>query len=940
MMVDLTVDELDVLHRIGKKTELQPFFFKKVKGLKWFNALEERGYFEPANIPEPVPAKEEGFVNIPYWPAIDYLVKTSEELDATKNKEYASKFIEILKNVTKYAVENDISNYRTWRQFSKIIQNIPPVVIKLDDVEIVDYWLDDKFERGLIAREIGEKWTPQLLELNDKHSLQIALKLLLYLFKVDLNERKLGKIVERNYSLRFDYHYAQKITKKIAKRAGIKIGREVIIFFDTQLKFVLDKLKSDSWSSMWQPAIEDHKQNKYRNNAENIFVDAYRDSLSGYIVTKPKEAYEYLKEMLYGDYQTIHRLAVHAISDNFHLCGDLLNMLIDDKFFGSNYRHEMWHLLNRNYQRFKAAQKQKTKEIISHISRTDDEKNIHEGTTAYNKAIWFSSIKVHGKEEAILYNENVAIAKTEPDHPDFSSYMSTGWVGHESPIPFEDLHTYSIEELVGLLKTYKDPSGFREPGIAGLAKTLKEVIKTEPLIFFNQLNKFAELDLAYSYEVIEAFSDLWAEKAQLPWDDIWPCLLGFCSAVIRQAHFWDPKNAKQRESFVANRYWIVSGIGRLLKAGTKSDEHAFSEEYLNAAEQIITFLLAKEEGEEYKADSDAVSISINSPRGHCLGALINLTLRSCRLSDKKKNKDHSDVWVHFQPIYDAELERSDAKKPEYEFATLVTNYLPNFLYMSKEWVMSNLDRIFDKNNYLKWLCAMQGYAYVGTVHQEIYDFLRIHGDFLKALDDENVKDRVAEKVIQNIAVAYTNDFENFAKENSLINVLISRNKRKELNHLIWFIWTQRKRVDEDLKNKVYELWPKILENVDLSTREGKRTASQLCHWAIFVDQIDDERRELLLAIAPYADEEHNSFQLLESIAEISQTQPFEAYTIWMKILEGASPDYPEHAIRKILLNLVNEGNEGVRKAKKAVSEYLKSGNDRPVTWLREIKNGS
>ena len=50
-MVDLTVDELDVLRRIGMKAELQPFFFKKAKGLKWFNALTECGYFNPENIP-------------------------------------------------------------------------------------------------------------------------------------------------------------------------------------------------------------------------------------------------------------------------------------------------------------------------------------------------------------------------------------------------------------------------------------------------------------------------------------------------------------------------------------------------------------------------------------------------------------------------------------------------------------------------------------------------------------------------------------------------------------------------------------------------------------------------------------------------------------------------------------------------------------------------
>ena len=939
-MNKLSVREQDLLQRVDENEALRPQFFRKINGTKWFDDLYKKGYFNPENIPKPVPAKEEGYVSIPYWPAIDYLVKTSDKLGLEENKEYASNFLDILKKVTKYAIRHDISNYRTWWRFSEIIQNIPPAIIKLDDVEIVEYWLDDKFERGLVAEEIGQKWIHQLLESNNIFSLPLALRLLSYLFKVVLNERKLGKSVDREPSLRFDYYYADNVTKKIANLAGIKLGQEAVLIFDEQLKFILDELKNDSWSAVWRPSIEEHEQNKCREDAKDILVNAYRDSLRGYISSKPDDAYEYIKGMLSGDYPTIHRLAVLTISDNFRLCNDLLDTLLDAKYLGDNYRHEMWHLLNRNYQQFSESQKQKTLGLISKISRADKEGNIREGSTAYKKAIWLAAIRKHGVKEAELYKQNVEIAETEPDHPDFSSYTSTSWVGHESPISLEDLQALPIEQLLDVLKSHNDSDGFREPGIEGLSKTFKQLVMVAPLRYYDQLGKFTNLNLAYIYEIIEAFRDLWTKKSQLPWDDIWPCLLGFCSTVIGQDRFWDQENKKDRASFVANRYWIVGGIGLLLEAGTKSDDHAFSEKYLDAAEAIITRLLNREKGNEYNDDSDAVSISINSPRGRCLEALVNLTLRSCRLSDSKNNKDHSKVWAHFQPFYDAELERAYTEKPEYEFATLVANYLPNFLYMSKEWVLDNLNRIFDQNDYLKWLCAMQGYSYVGTVYQEIYQYLKEHGDCLKVLNDKNIKDGVRDKIIQNIAVAYIENFEKLTVEDSLIYTLISRNNHEELSHLIWFIWTLRKKGNENLKNKVYELWPKILENIDLSTREGKRMASQLCHWAIFVDKIDNARNELLLAIAPYADETHNSYELLKSIAGISQTQPFEAHVIWMKMLEGATQDYPEEAVRQLLANLINQGHEGLRKAKEVVSEYVKNGNDRPATWLQEINSGS
>ncbi|MCK4806624.1 MAG: hypothetical protein KAT09_03210 [Candidatus Aegiribacteria sp.] len=936
-MYKLSVDELDLLQRVEEKEELRPLFFQKVKGIKWFDALSEKGYFSPEANPKPVPAKEEGYVSIPYWLVVDYLVKTSKEL-TNDNIQYAEKFLKILVNVTNYAKENGFSNYHTWWEFAKIISEIPYQIIRSEIIDIVDYWLEDEYERDLIAKEIGCKWLPKLLSNNDDHAFLLSLKILGFLYKTVLLEKIIGGKIKRECVLRFNYYYAQKITKRVARLAGEKVGRDAIIVFDTQLRLVMRKKNNDAWSDLWQPAIEVHEQNKHWDDTENILVEAYRDSLSGYIRANIEEAYEYIKGMMSDEYQTIHRLAIHAISTNFRVFSSLIDELLDDRYLESNYRHEMWHLLNSNYQRFSETQKEETLSLIASITRTDNDGNLLEAATAFNKAIWLSAIKKHGKKEIRLYKENVAIAKTEPDHPDFSCYMTAGLVEDESPIPLEKLQAYSIEDLIEVLASYRDPGQFREPDIKELAKAFKEVVRIKSLSFYNQLNKFVKLDFIYIHTIIEAYREFWVEKKILPWNDIWPFLLRFCSTVIKQDRFWDPENSIKSGPFIANRHWIVSSISKLLEAGSKSDDHAFNEEYLDDAEKIIAFLLEKEEGSEYRVESDTVSISINSPRGHCLEALINLTLRSCRLSDKMNNKDHSDVWAHFQPLYDDELNRTDVDNPMYEFATLVTMYLENFLYMSEEWVLGNLSRIFDQEHYQKWLCAMQGYAYVRPVYKEIYQYLKRKGDFLKVLDDENVKNRIEKKVIKNIAIAYINDFESYSDDNSLINTLIVRNDYEELKHLIWFICSLREEYDKTIQEKEFELWIKILDTIDLSTKESKRIASQLCHWATFIDQIDDEKRDLLHKIAPYADEAYNADELLKSIAKLSEEQPFEAYVIWMKMLEGSSTDYPEEVIRQILFNLVSEGHEGLRRAKEVVSEYLKLGNDRPATWLKEIRS--
>lgn len=282
----------------------------------------------------------------------------------------------------------------------------------------------------------------------------------------------------------------------------------------------------------------------------------------------------------------------------------------------------------------------------------------------------------------------------------------------------------------------------------------------------------------------------------------------------------------------------------------------------------------------------------------------------------------------------AELARPEIG--EYEFATLVVNYLPNFLYMSEEWVLGNLSRIFDKENYQKWLCAINGYAYVGTVYEGIYNHLKKHDHFVRALDDENLKDRVSEKIIQNIAIAFVNNFELLDEASSLIHQLLERRKRSELSQLIWFIWTLRKEGDTKIRDKAFELWPRLLDVIDTNSREGKKLASRLSTWSVFVDEINEVNKPLLLAVAGYAEHDYNSHDLLEMIARISMGQPREAYEIWKKLLEGTCTDFPEEAVRTALKNIARSSPEGMRQAKDIVSIYLKGGNERPRIWFVEL----
>jgi len=931
----LNAKEEDLLDRVLRKPELQFFFFRKLKGLHWFEPLSQKGFFAPENNPEPEIDKEEGTVNIPYWPVTEYLVTTSIELIDPSNEEYAKKILNLIKEVTSYAQTKKYSNYRTWWQFSKIINNIPLHLIDIEDIELIDYWLDDHYDRGLVLEQLGEIWLPRLLENPDQTSSQITLRLIDCLYQTKFILRKAGTYEDIEPMFRADSWYVKQVTEKVAKLAGSKLGLPPVESFQGKLIEIFNKLDNDRFSYIWRPAIEKHPQNRSSEDAINLLIDAYRDSLLGFVDKDIEQAAHYINSIFMNQYQTLIRVVIYIVNERFDVFKDLVDLILVAGHLRGIFQHELWHFLHNHYTKFTSDQKTKITELIEGLEILSDEGIMEEAPTAYKRTIWLSAIKDYDKQTTQLYKKYASITNAEPEHPDFSFYTSVGWAKTQSPIPVEHLLTLETDSLIETMNKYGPTGRANELSREGLINSFKEVVKTRADEFYREFPKFINGDLALIYPILESYRELWDKNRELPWADIWSSLLDFCAEIIARHDYWAEDETSEDRHVIANKRRIISEIGQLIKEGTKSDDHAFDKKYLPGAKEVLLVILDRQKGEEIKKNDDAVMVAINSPRGHCIEALVNLTLRACRLADKESG-EHSQAWSQFEPVYNTELKRSGQYK--YEFITLLANYILNFLYISSEWTLSNLDSIFDQSDYQKWLCAMQGYSYVDKIHKDVYTHLKVKGDFLKALDDENIQDHVREKVIQNIVVAYIQGYEDIDDPESMIALLLSRSKYIELQQVIWFLWTLREEDIAGLKEKVFNLWPKFLEITDIESKEGRKLFSQLCHWAAFIDKIDATTEKWLMQIAPYAEEDYNSPYLLESLATISESQPFDVQKIWLKMINPSIRDYPPDAIRKILRDIITFGPEGERKAKEVVDAYLKQGIERPSMFLKEIKD--
>jgi len=936
MTNSLTPNQKSALGRALEHRELLPILYRKVEKLYWFDVFTKVGLLLPENNPPPKPAKDEGFFQIPAWPITMYLVKTSPLLKEPDNKEYAIKFRNLLRDVTAHSKKEKFGNYRTWSQFSKIIRNIPIELLENEDIEQVQYWLTDRFGNDIIGETLGE-WLLDLFKIHSLEANNISLKLLDFLYEITYVEKSIGNNNNMEAVLLLNSYGANKLTERISKKAAESIGQQAIDLFRHKIEDILNVQKDDTLSSMWRPAIEEHNQNLGNHDAADIILKAFRESIIGLFEYNKDVAEKYITELLDSKFQTLIRVAIFAIDKMFTSLNDkTTSKVINLIYFKDNYRHELWNLLANRFVQFSDKSKTEVLKIIDNLSLGDENGNYSEGIQAYQKSIWLSAICEKDDRAKALYDKYLETIKDPPEHPDFSSYISSGWVDHhKSPIELETLRSLEYASLVITLNEYKGGQGYREPGIDGLASAFKELVKLDAYKLYKDLDKFINLNIPYVHPLIEAFLELWknGKEAHLPWNNIWPKLLSYVDKVISKVEFWEQTESREDGAFVANRHGVIGTIGRLIEAGCKSDDHSFDVHNIELSKNILYLLLEKETGAKFNLDSDAISISINSSRGHCLEAIINLAWFTCK-NHEKIGINPLEAWEQFQKIFDLELKKSS--NGEYEFATLVAYYLHNFMYLSEEWTMKNLSNIFNQTEQQRWLCAIQGYSYVKKLNPRIYNFLRENGNIIKTLDDKNLSDYVHKRYIQFITLAYLSDSESLSDPKSQISILLKRAKQTELTQLIWFLLRFRKNIDDKLRSKVYELWPLLLNVIDKNTTEGQNLASQMCNLSLFIDKIDEERKSWLMTVAPYAEMGNCSNDLLEAISRLSLNDPFDIKDIWLAMLSEDSFAYPEDVIKQALRNFLKKGKKGEKAAKKIVGEYLKHGEERPRDWLNEI----
>lgn len=875
----------------------------------FFDVLKDAGFFAPIKNPAPVAGEQENTIRFPFWAPLGYLKAVAAHAGSENDMPLASKVMNVVRDVSAWRDEKGKPrrNYHTNSTFTEILGLVPSNAIALSDIDLLGEWLNDPYDRMLVAAALDKGALSHFLSSPDledwKKAARVLYQVTAFTWRKDGNkdEPAPGSVV--------DDFWLGELLKHHAKQIGRKAGGEAAGFMADRVREVFSTPMRRAYSNLFRPVVGDDAQNYQWRSVENRVVEGLRDVLLGWSEKDPSAASGVIERMLKDDLQIIRRVGLYILSQRWANMHGLYTDVVGPGLF-SGHRHELYHLLQDHFAEMSSEQQAATVSAIETLPKLDygDDPERLRRQSQYR---WLSAINGKGFAPAdrqfAELNADPKVGKLS-DHPDFDSYITSGWVG-PGPTP------YSPEELVALtranaladkLNAYvpaNDWSGLTD----GLTSALENAARTNPDIFLTSLPQLLAAKPMYQHAVINGLKGAWEAKTSGNWVDGWKQLVTFFEQLVNDQHFWQADDMYQ--------HWVVTVIADCLRAGTKEDEHAYDVSLLPRTQRIIARLLEHEPGVTAPAE-DAMMQAINSPRGRIVEAIYSQALRAARV-DEQERGTHRESWAAISPIFEAELAK--CKNANYEFSTLSGNYLPQLQYLDREWTNGWVDQIFPVAYEVNTVCALDGLAYAAFT-QPVYEVLAEHGIIDRALSLELKGRNARGKLLERIAAAYLWGIERLDGEH--LKRLFSTATTDDMEVVTRLFWVVR---GGDLKpeqrDRVIAFWGRSLDWAQRQAQVPSRLLSTSSLLATYITKVGPDECRLLEAVAPHVHVGHEAY---EFIAELLRLAPQDAEAITKVVISMIRAHLPEYDYENRLRSLLEFlSTHGQRDAVIVMSDRLR-----------------
>ena len=871
----------------------------------FFDALEKAGFFEASKAPGIIEAREPGYYQVPYWPALDYLQAVSDLAGKTNDTDLARKIVGVIRDVSKHDQPNNSlrDNYHTFRKFADFFGVLPLDVITLEIVDLLPSWLCSRFERGTVARAIDEGILPRLLDSDHEDDWKKACRILWHCTAIGWAKSKGFREDIYEPTSVIDAYWLAELVKNHTPYFSAKVGPTAAEIFLERLREISNGRRGHT-SSIWRPAIEDHEQNRSFNETENILVDGLRNVVLGWIDKDTNSARPFVQRLMKDDLEIAKRIGIHILNEHWSILKELYSDVMTPEFFDSGTLHEVHVLLRKRFSELESTVQDKTLDALRRMTTPKKGPEGEDQLKRLQRRLLTAIIdKDYQPADEWFRDLSTELGlEGSPNHPDFHFYTTV----HRGPSPslFEPQELVSFAEkgtIVEMLNAFKRGNEFGEWTIEALVKALEEAVQQSPDVFLMWLPTFATAKRPYQYGVINGFKRLWdssEEKHQTAnWVKTWPILLSMFEEILDDPDFWD-EHVERPQGLSPTHDWIPPLIADFLQAGTKSDDKAYSPKLLPQGYRLIQILLEKFEPETLCPD-DPTDQAINSSKGRAILALVHHALRACRISDKESG-GHRDVWNELRSVFDSEL--SKCQDANYEYSTLAAQYLPNLMYLDSGWVQNNIKRIFPVQYVNNLMCALDGIAYT-NISKPLYKLLVDNGIIDTSLPLELKGRHARKRLIVRITLAYLWGDETL--DSSRFAYLFDPGRTKDLRYASSFLSRiGRTNLTEEQTERILEFWGRCLEWSRNKPKPPVRILADLSRLILHLDSIGKREFPWLLEVAPYVHIDLNSDHFYTELVRLADSSPAEVLKIIGRTLDTTTPIYDHSDKLKLLLNIL------------------------------------
>ena len=934
MTPELTSKEIEFVNQMAQSEDKANWGFdlllKRIPSNeldRYFDQLNKADLFQPKHNLGPVPAKEEGLVHIPYWPALNYLEAIAKISGDRNDVDLADKIMTIVRTVTRYegADSKRIDNFHTSGLFAKIIGLVPLSSIETKDIDLIPLWLDSKYDRGTVAPELSKGILCRLLEEGKNKSLVMACRILFHCTAL----RRDGETspIDGRPELKTvvdDYCLEHSLKTHLPTLAASKIAKLAADLFVTRLTEIFANGRTLNRSDLKRSAIENSDQNLDWEEPVNFFVEGLRDILSEWVEHDLHSARAYINKLKDDKTGIIRRIVIHTLNYHWEYLNEIYDSMVSIELFQDENFHEIYELLNKRFGEMTQVQRCATLDTIRNLPAPDYCEN-HDKKIILKREQhrWLSSVVGKGDEAADKWyeelngDENIGESSA---HPNFLSYMESSRGPGPSFYTVQDLLVAAKNgTLIDLLNNFKETDSWRGPTIHALADTLVEAIKQDPQLFIGIITKFIDVSRPYQYGLIKGYKQLWDvekddQKKVIDWNETWEKLIEFFNQLLSNEDFWQ-EPVSPTTALTPSRDWIAPEIARFLNDGTRDDSHSYASTLLPQAWKLILILMEKTEPVS-KADKDAMNQAINSTRGKVIEALFSHTLRACRVSDKE-NGDHDSVWTDVQPVFDSELNKCAGTN--FEFSTLCGAYLANLAYIKHSWVKNNIKRIFSDKFPENCRCALIGLAYSKT-SRPIIRMLIEYGVFDLALSMKLKSQNTRKILLQWIALAYL--WEDEELEEPRFKSLFTYKSYTDLqviaNH---YFRIRNEGLKPEHKKRIIEFWNHTIDWIQTLKETPTNLLSSVCILICYLETLDEDSLKNILIVIPHI-QPRDCNEFIPELDRLFENNPVGVCQILCELSKTYDPhsDY-QNRLKLLIKKIANHSSNFKIKAKRCVNRW-------------------